>query len=151
MANYSRGDMFIRATEVKPFTAELKNECVTRIKATLDELKMVHTAVERSELITRMYATLMEYPEFLAKHHKFRDTAERKVIHHVLELQKLNLPRSQVMEDFVYYLPMLKMRSDYVEHSEFPQNFIIPCVVNNPVLEQKPTHHYNLRPRNVKV
>ena len=118
--------MFIRATKVKPFTVELKKACETRCMALLNEFKTVYRVEQQREIMIRIYATLMEYPEFLAKYHKFRATVENKVIQHILELRTLNLPRSQVMEDFVGYLSILKMRSDYVN---------------------KPSHRYNLRPR----
>ena len=118
--------MFIRATKVKPFTVELKNACANRCIALLNEFKTVYSLEQKREIMIRIYTTLMEYPEFLAKYHKFRATAENKVIQHILELHTLNLPRSQVMEDFVDYLSILKMRSDYVN---------------------TPSHRYNLRPR----
>lgn len=167
----SRGARFVRATEIKPFTKEIRKPLVEACRYMLDQITILHkmpfTVDERVEVVKRFFTTLMEYPEFLTSFPKFRFVTENKAKELSQELSHLNLPQLEILQDYMFYLNMLKARSDYVEYNIFIHGFInkpteplinitLPVVeiVNKwkntlPVVEPK-KHSYNLRIRKTK-
>lgn len=154
----SRGARFVRATEIKPFTKEIRKPLVEAYRNMLDQITILHkmpfTVDERVDVVRRFFTTLMEYPEFLTSFPKFRFVTENKAKELSQELSLLNLPQLEILQDYMFYLNMLKARSDYVEYNVFIHGFINkptePLVnITLPVVEPK-KHSYNLRIRKTK-
>jgi len=162
----SRGARFVRATEIMPFTEEIRKLLMETCKCMLDQIAILHkmpfTVDERVEVIQRLFTMLMEYPEFLTSFPKFRFASENKANELTEELNRLNMPPLEILQDYKFYLNMLKARSDYVEYNVFIHGFTdkwkttLPVVelVNKwknslPVAESK-KHTYNLRDRKTK-
>jgi len=144
----SRGARFIRATEIMPFTVEIKKQLKEIYENMLDQITILqekHSPLdERIEIIKRLFTTFMEYPEFLTSYPKFRLVSERKIKEISDELTLLNKPPLEILHDYKFYLNMLKARSDYVEYNVEPV-----IIMTLPVVEPK-KHSYNLRSRKTK-
>jgi hypothetical protein len=145
----SRGSRFVRATEIKPFTQEDKSRIVKNCKTLLDEiteLRNVPSAIyERIDVVYRLFMSLMEYPEFLARFPKFRVVSENKANELMYEISSINLTRLEILYDYTFFLNMIKLRSDYVEY-----NPVIHGTVSESEKEEKETHSYFLRSKNQK-
>ena len=162
MTNTTRGDMFVRVTEMRPFTEEHKIALSTCISSMIEQndihkIAQPKSHQERVVIIENTFKTMMEYPEFLAKYAKFRVTSEAKLDEIKSEIKKLNFPESIVLNDAKYYMKMLAARPDYIEYNCFLHGFVndssnvnrLPIVNHIPKVLEKPksTHSYNLRSR----
>lgn len=147
-SDYSRGKMFIRVTELKPFSVDMRKELVKLCTNMIDQISILHnipnSSLQRLTIITRLYSTLMEYPEFVASFVSLRNMTEKKCNEFLEDIKNKDLPRSQILEDYQYYLSMLQKRPDYVDSNVFPHNFNTPCTSTS-ISQPKPTHNYYLR------
>jgi len=152
--SHMRANIFLRATEIRPFTPEIKTALVKLCSNMLGQLEILRNIKgpyeERVEIVNKLFLTLMEYPEFLALYPKFRMTTEMKQKELMNEIANIpNLEESVVLKDYKYYLSMLKARADYKEYYEMIHAKPVEHV--NPLEHVKPLvqHHYNLRSRTV--
>jgi hypothetical protein len=148
MSKYNRGKMFVRATEVRPFTQEHKAAYLKCIKSMLAQINIHLKAQpsnkkERIKIMEKMYKTIMEYPEILARHTRYRTIVSSKIYELEDEMKKKNLGESTVLNDAKYYFKMLSVRPDYNDGNNCVDTLITPCNVS-PIKK----HSYNLRPRN---
>ena len=144
----TRAYRFVRATEVHPFTKEHQYEYKTIVKAMLEQFHIIHDAQPKNledkvVIIENIYKFIMEYPEVLAKHPKYRGVLVNKMYELEDEMLEHNLGKSLVFNDVKYYMKMLSARPDYIE-STTQTDFIKPCI-------ETPTHSYNLRTRDPNV
>jgi hypothetical protein len=151
MSKYNRGKMFVRATEVLPFTQEHKSfymECMKSMLAQIDILNKTRSKnyTEKVKIIETMFKTIMEYPEILARHPKYRNTVNAKIYELESQIKDMNLGESIILNDAKYYIKMLSARPDYNELNNCLHILITPCNVT-PIKK----HSYNLRPRNKQM
>lgn len=136
MAEYNSGEKFVRATEMKPFTAEHKTYLMNVIESLLVQAEIHLIAQpksvdERITIMETLFKTLMDYPEFLSQQPVFRTCATQKINELTKDIKNLGKPESKVLNDAKFYMLMLSARPDYVLTQSVAKN----------------THMYNLRPR----
>ena len=148
--NSLRGSRFVRATEINALTEIIKIKLIIMCKSLLEQISVLNeipsSIHKRIDIVNCFFATLMDCPEFLAYFPKFRSVTESKAKELIDEIKSLNLEPLEILQDYIFYLSMLKVRSDYVEYNPALHAY---KVVNSTVPLK--TNRYNLRSKKQKI
>jgi len=155
-----RGNYFIRATEMQPFSGTRKNTVVELCMNLIEQHEIIRTsgagALEQLVPIEKLYIVFGEYPELLSQYPRFRKMVCSKIEEHTEACTKRNIEVPQILKDMPYILKMLEARSDYVAESAIvpPLPTPLPLAADTSplstpspreVASNKPSHKYNLR------